>query len=241
MKPEPFVSILLPIYNAQGCLENCVKSLLAQSYKHIEIIAIDDNSKDNSYTILKGFKKKNSRLRMSRNKKRYGLAICLNRALKKAKGTYIALMDQNDVSTPDRIRRQVHYLLSHPKVVVVGTQSDKVRVPTDHDAIVKSILLGETLQFETAMINKQLLPKDLLCFQQNAYPFLFGEVFVKLMQYGEFANLPWILQHRRKLADPSTQALQNLPSFLKHLVKSIALYDYRPSFRSLFFPAIKQI
>ncbi len=235
---EPFVSILLPICNTQRSLANCLKSLLGQSYKNIEIVAVDDNSKDKSFKILRDLKKKDRRLRISTNKKHYGLAVCLNRALKKAKGSFVCLMDQNDLATPDRIKRQVRYLLSHPKVVAVGTQLDKVRVPISHDEIVQSLLSGASFQFETALINKMLLPKDLLYFHENTYPFLFSEVFVKLVQYGQFANLPWILQHRPRPTKSQAQIIQNLPSFLKHLAKSIALYDYRPSLSSLFTPLL---
>lgn len=249
MKQQPLVSIILPVHNACTFLPHCLNSLLSQTYGNIEIIVIDDNSKDESLQILKQFKKLDKRIRVYKNKKRYGLAICFNRALKRAKGPFIAFMDSHDASSLDRIKRQVSFLLSHPKVVAVGTQfvfvnqnnkkTAKSELPQTHESIAKSLLTGISLQFETSMINQTLLPKDLLHFQENTYPFVYSQVFVKLLSYGELANLPWVLHQRRKLMDASF-SLTTLPTHLKHLFKSVALHDYRPSFKSLFTPRIGQ-
>ena len=85
---KPLVSIILPVFNSEKFLHFCLKSLIRQSYKNIEIIAIDDNSKDNSFKILKSFRKQDKRLHVSKNIKKYGFPVCLNRALKKAKGQF---------------------------------------------------------------------------------------------------------------------------------------------------------
>src|SRR5207247_1805900 len=81
-----------------------------------------DFSKDTSYKILKSFSKTDKRLRVLRNKKRYGLAVCYNRALRRTKGVYITFMDPRDLNKLDRIKKQAKYLLTHPKIAAVGTQ-----------------------------------------------------------------------------------------------------------------------
>ena len=91
--PKPLISILLPVHNSEKYLSDCLKSLLSQTYKNIEIVAIDDKSSDKSYRILNQFKKTDKRVRVYRNVKRYGIAITLNRLLKKSKGSYLAFMD----------------------------------------------------------------------------------------------------------------------------------------------------
>lgn len=235
---QPLVSILLPICNSRHFLSDCLKSLLSQSYKNLEIIAYDDYSKDNSYQILKAYKKKDKRLRVYKNKKRYGMAICLNRALRRAKGTLIAFMDPNDIATRDRIRRQVSFLLRNPQIVVVGTQIAKTRFPQDHQTIVHSLLAGNSFHFETAMINRQMLPKDLLFLKQAAYPLLFSDLFLKLLPYGEMANLPWILQQRRSTLEEK-QGIKLIP-LLKLWLTSLTTLNYRLSLRFLFTPLIKQ-
>lgn len=65
----PLVSILLPVHNSGEFLESCLKSLLSQSYSQIEIIAIDDKSRDKSFDTLKKFKKIDKRIRIQKTKK----------------------------------------------------------------------------------------------------------------------------------------------------------------------------
>lgn len=245
---QPLVSILLPICNAEAFLKESLKSLLAQSYKQIEIIAIDDSSKDASYKILQGLKKKDTRIRAYKNKKRYGMAVCLNRAVRKAKGSFIALFDQNDSATTDKIKRQVSFLLSHPNVAAVGTQTllvneknkkiGKATFPTHHKTIIKGLLAGISMQFETAMINRRLLPKDLLSFKHNGSAMLFSDLFLKLLSYGEIANLPWALQYRRI----TQQNKSSLAFFqmIKLWITSFANYDYRLPFHTLYTPLLRQ-
>src|SRR3954470_6995683 len=95
---ESVVSILLPVYNAGKFLPECLESLKEQNYENIQIIAIDDKSKDNSYAILKKFQKQIKGLEVYKNKKHYGLAVCYNRAIRSAQGTFIAFMNPNDIS-----------------------------------------------------------------------------------------------------------------------------------------------
>ncbi|MGH7246243.1 MAG: glycosyltransferase family 2 protein [Candidatus Levyibacteriota bacterium] len=240
---KPFISILLPIANAQAFLADALTSLLCQSYKDFEIIAIDDFSKDSSYKILKDFRKKDKRLKISRNVKKYGMAITLNRAIKKAKGTQITFMDAEDVMYKDRLKKQVQFLLANPKVVAVGTQctylserNKRVGVsafPYENDTIYNKPLHGIAMQFETVMINKYLLPKDILFFQTSGEAFLYTDLFMRLLQYGQLTNLAIPLQYHRKHDEAKDSLMKKIPSFTKLLLRSFSQYDYRPSLRAL--------
>lgn len=243
---NPLVSILLPVSNSSKYLFPALKSLSSQSYKNIQIIAIDDNSKDDSFKILKNYKKTEKRLRIYKNKKKYGLAVTLNRCLKKAKGQYIAFMNQKDINSPYRIKKQVSYLIEHSKTALVGAQCifidknnrviGKSLFPENHEGIYKTLIQGLSIQFETVVINKLLLPKDLLKFKTNAYPLIYIELFMKILSFGEFANLnTYLYKHRKDLTDNNpTQKINELFSLVKLWFKSVAVYDYRPSFRSFF-------
>jgi len=196
---DQLVSVILPIRNSGISLRNCLDSLLAQTYPNLEIIAIDDASRDNSYKILREYRRKDKRLIISRNVKQYGMSVTLNRALKKARGSYLALMNQKDTSTPDRIKRQIFYLRRHPKVAVLGTQAafidssthqtSKSTFPTDHDTISKTFLTSDALQLESIVINRYLLPRDLLRFDNLKYPMVYRTLLTKILPYGIFANL----------------------------------------------------
>jgi glycosyltransferase involved in cell wall biosynthesis len=246
---KPLISILLPVHNSAATLMECVTSLLNQSYKEIEIIAIDDFSSDNSRSILNALKKTDKRLKIHKNVKRYGVSITLNRMVKLAKGNFIAFMDTDDISSPNRLKKQLNFLLKNPDVIAVGSQCtfiDSVGkkigrsdFPTDNTLIYQNPLHGISMQFETVLINKALLPKDVLKFT-DSNPFIYSDIFMKLMPYGKFANLEDFLHFHRN--DPKiylSDVKRNIVSLIKLWIKSKALYDYTPPLRSFFSPLIK--
>ena len=239
-KIKPLVSILLPVHNCEKYLSTCLKSLTSQSYKNIEIVAIDDCSKDNSFKILKAFAKKHKRIRVYRNIKNYGRAVTLNRLIKKAKSSLIAFMGSSDIAYTHRIKKQVKFILEHPKIAAVGSQcvfiNDKNRLLGKS----KFPLHGISMQFETVLVNKALLPKDVLRFDTNSKPYLYSDVFIRLMNYGKLANLKEFLHCRRSNPNVYFSDLRkNIISLAKLWIKSVANSDYHFSVRSLLLPLVK--
>src|SRR5580693_6577385 len=116
------VTVIIPIYNASKYLPDCLASLALQTYQDLQIIAIDDHSRDDSLKVLRRHKKNFANFEIYTNKKRYGLAVCYNRALKRARGRYVAFMNPHDINAISRFKRQVNFLLNNPKTVAVGTQ-----------------------------------------------------------------------------------------------------------------------
>jgi glycosyltransferase involved in cell wall biosynthesis len=246
---KSLISILLPVHNSAETLQECILSLLNQTYKNIEIIAIDDKSSDKSSSILNSLKKNDKRLRVYKNVKRYGLAVTLNRLVKKAKGDYLAFMDTDDFSSPNRLKKQLKFLLNNTDVVAVGSQCTFIDeknkkigrsdFPTENSLIYENPLHGISMQFETVLINKHLLPKDILRFHTGSNPFIYSDMFMRLMPYGKFANLQDFLHFHRN--DPKiylTDVKRNIVSLIKLWIKSKALYDYTPPLRSFFSPII---
>ena len=248
---EPLVSIILPVCNAARHLPDCLESILKQKHEKIEVIAIDDFSKDDSVAILKQYSRKDKRIKVFTNVKRYGLAISLNRALKNAKGEFVTFMNPHDLNSVWRIKKQLEFLSKNPKVVAVGTQAvtiddkgkqvEKTNLPTEHEHIYQSFLKGLAVQFETIMINRRRIPKDLLYFTHNKYPFVYVETFMKLFQYGKFANLLQHLYYHRGHPVGSTRfsKREKMSKFVQIAIKSVAVYDYRPSIRSIFSPTVR--
>lgn len=251
-KRKPLVSILLPVHNSGEFLTDCLESLVSQSFKNIEIVAIDDDSKDNSFKILKDFSKKYKKVRSYRNVKRYGIAVTLNRLLKKAKGDYIAFMDQDDLSSKRRIKKQLKFLVGNEGVVAVGSQCifidekgkrlGKSLFPKENHLVYQSPLHGVSMQFETLLINKKLLPKDLLRFDTNSNPFIYSDIFMKLLPYGKFANLPdYLHYHRNSPKAYLSDLIRNPISFIKLWLRSIMNYDYPLSFKTPFLPFVREL
>lgn len=246
-RQKPLVSILLPVHNCDKFLADCLKSLVVQSYRQIEIIAIDDFSTDDSLKILKSTARKYKKIRVYRNIKRYGIVMTLNRLLRKAKGDYIAFMDAKDISSKQRIKKQIEFLLGNQGVVAVGSQCrfinekgsiiGKSNFPKENQFIYKSPLHGISMQFETILINKTLLPKDVLKFSKSINPFIYSGVFIKILPYGKFANLEFFLHYHRK--NPQTyfwDTRRNIFSFIKLWLLSKSNYNYKPSLSSLLLP-----
>ncbi len=245
------ISILLPVRNAAVSLPACLDSLFNQSYANFEIIVIDDFSKDKTRQILHRYKRlAGKKLKVYRNVKRYGLSISLNRALRKAEGKFITFMDPRDISTRDKLKRQLNFLLNNPKTVAVGTQCvyideenrkvGKSQFPLDHNEIARSILSGQAMKFTTALINRYLLPKDLLYFQADVNHLLYAHLFVKLLQYGPVANLNQCFCYHIQSSKTILQSLKrNFVSYATLWAKARFLYDLRLPATSLFSPLVK--
>jgi glycosyltransferase involved in cell wall biosynthesis len=251
---KPLISVILPVYKSERFLENCLNSLSRQTYKNIEIVAIVDYLGDESLKILRKHKKTEKRLRIYSNLQRYGLASSLNRAIKLSKGTYVAFMDSTSIADRSRLAKQLKFLKNNPKIAAVGSQiaviNDKNRevsnqnFPLLHDDIYGHLITSETFKFETAMIAKTRLPKDIISFKKDkAYPFVYADVFVKIGLYKELANLPEKLLKIRDFGSQKKELirLDKKVSYIKLLFESTTIYEYKPSLRSLFTPIIKQV
>jgi glycosyltransferase involved in cell wall biosynthesis len=117
---EPLVSVILPVFNAGRLLEEAIESILNQTIQNLELIIINDGSTDDSLDIIKTFAHKDKRIRfISRPNK--GLVFTLNELVKLANGRYIARQDQDDISLPARLEKQIAFLRRNPDVSMVGT------------------------------------------------------------------------------------------------------------------------
>lgn len=111
----------MSVYNTEKYLEEAIKSILNQTFEDFEFIIIDDMSNDTSPKILKKFSEKDDRIRVIYNKERIGLARTLNNGIKEADGKYIARMDADDVSHPERFQKQIEFLEQNEDIYILGT------------------------------------------------------------------------------------------------------------------------
>jgi len=144
MNSSDSVSVLLPVRNADAYLRVCMAGILAQTHRDFEIIAIDDGSTDGSLPILRSFEAADSRVRVIAQENR-GLADTLNRAIEESSSEFLARHDADDISTPDRLQRQVAFMKANPKIGLLGGAINVVdqenrlilttRFPITHDGI----------------------------------------------------------------------------------------------------------
>lgn len=113
------VSVGLPVYNNVDTVLDAVRSIFAQSYPHWELIVVDDGSTDGTIDRLSEIR--DSRVRVITSDENLGLPARLNQIALLASGKYLARMDADDLMHPQRLARQLHYLIENPSVDVVGT------------------------------------------------------------------------------------------------------------------------
>ena len=115
----PFISVLMPVYNAKRYVAEAVRSILAQTFADFELIIIDDGSTDGSRAILEDLAAGDSRIRLVSRENR-GLVATLNELMGMARADLVARMDADDVAIPERFEWQVEFLRDHPEVVCLG-------------------------------------------------------------------------------------------------------------------------
>ena len=119
----PLVSVVIACYNCEKYVEMAVQSIIDQTYKNLEILITDDCSTDNSFNLLKQLTEKDSRILLFKNDENLKLAKSLNNMIAVAKGKYIARMDADDISLPERIEKQVTWMEANPDYVICGTNA----------------------------------------------------------------------------------------------------------------------
>lgn len=116
------ISIIMGIYNCAEYLPQAIDSILAQTYTDWELILCDDGSTDNTYDVADEYVQKyRQKIILIRHETNQFLSASLNDCLKQATGYYVARMDADDKSTPDRFEKQVKFLEDHPDIQLVGT------------------------------------------------------------------------------------------------------------------------
>lgn len=132
------ISVIMPVYNTEKYLSEAIASILNQTYDNFEFIIIDDASTDRSLSIIRKFINIDSRIRLIRNETNLGISRSRNLGIAVAKGDYIAVMDSDDVSLPERFKKQILFLDCNPKVGVLGTNYliiDELGNVTNHPKI----------------------------------------------------------------------------------------------------------
>ena len=115
-------TVLMSVFNGEKYLKEAIESILGQTFSDFEFLIINDGSTDSSKEIILSYN--DPRIRYVENEKNIGLTKSLNKGLALAQGEYIARMDADDVSLPERLEKQVNFLDSQKDIVLAGSHSD---------------------------------------------------------------------------------------------------------------------
>ena len=107
------VSIITPTFNSERFIAETILSVQAQTYQDWEMLIVDDCSTDNTLEIISSFQEKDSRIRLFRNETNRGSAYSRNIALQNAKGKWIAFLDSDDIWHPEKLERQIEFMLKN--------------------------------------------------------------------------------------------------------------------------------
>lgn len=161
---SPLVSVILPVFNGSAFLRESIDSILSQTYGNLELVIIDDASVDGSIDIISSYVDK--RIRIIRHDANAGLIATLNEGLQLAKGHYVARMDADDISLPERLKHQVEFMETHPGVALLGTQISIIGTELPEREIISgkgpvkaALLFSCIIPHPTVMLRSELVRK----------------------------------------------------------------------------------
>jgi glycosyltransferase involved in cell wall biosynthesis len=167
-----FISVILPSYNAEKFLADAIDSILKQTYTQFELLLIDDGSTDSTAEIISKFK--DDRILYIKNEKNLGLIATLNKGIELSKGEFIARMDADDISLPQRFEKQLAYFSQQPTAAACGSwylnfngRTSKRIVKDDNDWLRANLLFTSCLCHPSTMIRKEVLTKNNIHYRQD--------------------------------------------------------------------------
>lgn len=202
---KPKITVLMPVYNAQQYLNEAIDSILNQTFTDFEFLIINDGSTDGSKKIILSYK--DPRIRYLENKKNLGVTKTLNRGLRLAKGEYIARMDADDISLPNRFKKQVEFIEKNLQVAVCGTwarlignkshNNDIWKSPSDFQSIKSLALFYSPIYHPTVLIRNNMLKRYNLSYNPSFTHAEDYELWVRIMKKAKVANLKEVLLFHR--------------------------------------------
>lgn len=189
------VSVLMPVYNAEKYLAEAIDSIISQTFLDWELVIINDGSTDSSLSIINRFT--DSRIRLINNETNLGLIKTLNKGIELCRGQYIARMDADDISFPNRFASQVNFMDKNKEYILCGTNAEvidsegketgKVINPTKNTLLQISLLFTNPFIHPSMMICKDVLSNNFL--DEKALHVEDYELWTRLAEQGKIANL----------------------------------------------------
>jgi len=219
------ISVLLPVYNCPTYVGAAIESILNQTFEDFELLIIDDGSTDDTPQVLTSYS--DSRIRHIRHENR-GLAGTLNVGIELALGKYIARQDQDDLSLPERLEKQLAYMEQHSDCALLGTWAQIMegerlveryhKHPINPAELSYRLLLNNPFVHSSVMIRKSVLEKAGGYSTDPArQPPEDYELWSRLARQARVANLPEVHLHYREV--PNSMSRQGPSPFRSRLIK----------------------
>lgn len=188
------VSVLMPVYKTnEAYLREAIESTLKQTFTDFEFLIVDDCPSDTRESIVKSYN--DPRIIYSINAQNMGITGVRNKMIDMAQGEYLAIMDHDDVSLPERFQKQVEILDAHPEIGVVGCKTQRMsngnfsKNPTNDEDIRLALMRVCAITHPSAMIRKSVLTDNNIRYEEEFSPSEDYALWCRLIPYTKFYNL----------------------------------------------------
>ena len=209
-KGTPEVSVVMCARNAQEWIQESVQSILNQDFESFELIVVDDASTDGTLDVLCQFH--DERLIVMQSQTTGGPSAARNSGINKAQGSWIAILDSDDIAVPARLSTQVAFMKANPHLGLCGgwgrTFGDHEtirRFPSRNGPLRAALLFGNPFLHSTVMFRREALPERTETYLTRLSQAEDYELFTQIAQQWEVANLPLVLTEYRIHSSQITQ------------------------------------
>jgi glycosyltransferase involved in cell wall biosynthesis len=198
------ISVVMPVYNGEKYLKEAIESILNQTYRDFEFIILNDGSTDKTEDIILSYN--DPRIRYVKNKTNLQIVKALNKGIKLSCGKYIARMDADDISLPNRLEKQVSFLEKHKEIGVLGSSVQTIdafgipintlNFPETHVLIKWFLCFYCPVAHPATMLRRNIL--DFNPYQERPKHAEDYDLWTRLIWNTKVANLPDVLLQLRK-------------------------------------------
>ena len=200
------VSVIMPVYNTKDeYLRQAITSILKQGYEDYEFIILNDSPQNlHIKEIISSYQ--DPRIKYFENEQTLGVAKSYNHLLDLAKGNFVAVMNHDDISQPQRLEKQVFYLENHPEVGLVGTAYKKfgeinrfktIENPKDNAEIWALLLFKSSIHHPSTMYRRSLVEKYHIRYKEEYVSLNDRKFYYDIGQYTKLANMSEVLYRYR--------------------------------------------
>ena len=239
----PKVSVLIPAYNAEKYLGEAIESILNQTFTDFEFIIIDDCSTDKTWEIIQKYSKKDKRIIAIKNEENLKLSATLNKGIDICKAEYIARMDADDWSYPDRLQKQYDVISKDPKIGILGGAmevcDEKLEIKNirkynlSDSEIRKSLFKYSPFCHPATIFKKEALLQYKYSIELNDAEDY--DLYFRIGKNWEFANCEdTVLKYRISSAQVSTKKAKRQQYLTLYIrLKAIVEYGYKASIKDI--------
>jgi len=209
MSSSPAISVVMPVYNAEDFVAETMESILAQSFGDFEFICIDDGSKDKSLAVMEEYSRRDPRVKII-SRPNTGLVPALNEGLAASRGKYVARIDSDDLSAPERFKLQYDRMEAEPDLVALGSNAFAMDEagnllgaydnPLTHEEIEKAHLAGMSSIHHPAVMLRPEAVRKVGGYRKETWPCEDFDLWMRLGEIGRLANLPERLLTKRLMS-----------------------------------------